>query len=293
MTKLGDLRAPYVLNSFTGSDLNAVPFARTDLNWSKFTDFNETSLIFNDGSNIPPSDGALVQSEVFIDYSSTSGIILMLFAVVGIFSTLFTLRVILVNRSKSSLRHSSPQHLAVILLGIIGLYCNAFLYLGQIRDCFMTLWIPVLSYSCIVGTINVLIFSGQKDQAKFLKDSIYIRYLIIVLWFEIVLLAVWTKLSSVQSLKIELAPDSYAFACQFSTRMDWPYALIALFNIILGLFALVISGLIWNVEATYNESSEMLWTVIAMVFYVLASFALDKGADFGRKLIFKAGASYN
>ncbi|KAJ3091755.1 hypothetical protein HK102_013522 [Quaeritorhiza haematococci] len=256
----------YQYIQYNGSTWNLVG-TWTSQNASSLGDaqFVSTGMKWRMGSsNVPVSD---IRPEV-VHYGDAVAIGVMAAAAIGMACTISLILFFSVHWEHPVVKRSSPLFCNLMLVGILMIYADLFLWAGEQSQplCIIKIWIPLIGFALTMGPMLAKTFRIWKifENAAIRSRHLLNKHLLVmsgvVIGIEVLLLAIWTGVDPVRPVVSESGVDaSILYSYEKCYGNSGPFqnamlAVIAVYNMLLLLFGSFLSYKTRNVHSTFNES---------------------------------------
>ncbi|KAI9350792.1 periplasmic binding protein-like I [Obelidium mucronatum] len=239
LNEYGSLELPYEAQYTLPDDAGStVGFGRTDLEATIFTPYPHIKPVFSGNTSTVPLDVLNVIYREFVpSIRNASGIIILAIIVVAGTFCITSSWIVSRFKGKKTMVRTSVSFIISVIGGSFLLWISLFLELlaGNVVKCHFTVWLRVLGYCSIVAALNsklmlmyYLIVSGKKVERSFSAAKFTTIPFATMLALDIILLILWSALSSQTVVKPKILFDNYVTSCHSGkkTVMDiflWVY----------------------------------------------------------------------
>ncbi|KAJ3022206.1 UNVERIFIED_CONTAM: hypothetical protein HDU68_009254 [Siphonaria sp. JEL0065] len=256
--------------------VNNVDFAFTDINATQLIPYSGIKMRFNDGTTQAPFDGTPTTAPAIIDSNSAEGGLLKSFTTIGLLLCLLCAILLYVYSLNKIFVKAAPIFSGLIVFGAAMAYTSIGFLIGMPTEaiCHLRLWFQLLGFVIALGAFLVknyrihMIFSSRTIiPKKKLSNLRFGRFFLHFVLFEIVLLTIWSILSSPKPSRQDGYNQMNSFQCVSSNpKLDFIATnLLYGYNSILLVLAALLAYLTRSVNSDYNESLFMFFFVIAAV----------------------------
>jgi len=242
---------------------------------SKLFDFYEKTKIFlnKDSSTLKELMDLFSNyfEDKYIEYNSSSSIIMMIIVSIEILITLIILFYIIKYRSFIEIRRSSPLFLIMMLCGIILAFLSIFTYIGKptktvciLRPYLLVIAFGLTFYSLLLKTFRIkVIFDKVNIQVK---DSNLIMYLLVILGIELILVTVWSAIGGMEPDIRTFSKEIHYYICMNTSKTGEIIQIILIsINGLALLYGCYLAYKVKNVYSEYNESKVIGLSIYGIV----------------------------
>ncbi|KAJ3232583.1 hypothetical protein HDU81_002846 [Chytriomyces hyalinus] len=229
LDSLGDLEMPILVQRYTGDYMNRTSFALSDLEFTRFVEYNTSEPIFHNDATIPPPDGPTISSRSYANNTFEGAFIIALTATGAILSIASIAFFIAFRRDNIAKSASIPECVACLSGCCIG-YLSLLFFLNTPTTVACKARVALIStafgvvVSCLASRslfIAVIFSTRQVYKNSKALNVTHQRFKycnMLVVAVEVVLVAAWGYFSKVRVRCIETNADFYGVCVEASEK---------------------------------------------------------------------------
>ncbi|KAI8842571.1 periplasmic binding protein-like I [Chytridium lagenaria] len=229
-------------------------------------------VVFAGGATSPPPDGKILMREV-IERTSTIGVVIIIFHIMGILSCFAAGVVIVLNRATTPIRQTSMLFLLIEGTGIAIVYGSVYGWIGRFEDsklaCLAQQWLGWIGFSTVMQAVIprcwriYCIFENNRLQnASYLRDHLLYGSSIWFTVINVILLTTWSVMDPLRPTMVTVDDRSlFHYECQSRSLYLQEAFTIALlvYNGVLLSIAILLAYVSRKVLSSYRETAYILY----------------------------------
>jgi basic membrane lipoprotein Med (substrate-binding protein (PBP1-ABC) superfamily) len=220
--------------------------------------------------------------DLFVDYSSPSGIVIITLAVLGILVSTVSITLTSVNIETKTIHGASPLFCYLVISGCVLGFVSTFFWLGEptVVMCQLRIWIGSLAYSLALGALvmknlRIMILYTKQSLKKIKVDNkdLFLKAVVPLILMEFIFLSLWTSLDIYEPKLIKQGPflteNERYLVC--GSNSDWGFSVFLALKAVLFVIGVIVSYKVRKIEMKdYNESNTIGLTIYntALIFVV-------------------------
>ena len=210
----------------------------------------------------------------YIDYSSQSGVVMMVLTCFGIAFSLVLLGIIIVKRKDAKIRIISPNFCIISLSGLALVFSTIFFIIGppsNLKCAITPIWLAI-SVSIVFGSLLAkiwrlyVIFSSQFVKLNMKEQNMKMLFFSAHVLIQAILCIIWLVLSAPVPIVFQAGTSEHYFTCQSpNTQINSIFlAILLIYNAIVILYGAILAFLTRNLPSKYNESVTIALSIVSI-----------------------------